>query len=85
MPKQMMVCREKRAIIDEERRLKALLDLEKNKLHTKEDFMAAVHADRQRRDAKEDYARKQRVEYVQENRLFPFLVICDMLYHYFIA
>jgi hypothetical protein len=55
-------CREKRAIIDEERRLKALLDLEKNKLHTKEDFMAAVKADKHRREAKEVHGRKKRLQ-----------------------
>jgi hypothetical protein len=53
--------REKRAIIDEERRLKALLDLEKNKLHTKEDHLAAVKAERHRRDVKERHARDQRL------------------------
>lgn len=53
--------REKRAIIEEERRLRALLDLEKSKLHTKEDFLAAVKADRHRRESKELFARKQRI------------------------
>jgi len=40
--------REKRAIVDEERRLKALLDLEKNHLKDKIDMQAAVRAERQR-------------------------------------
>ena len=48
--------------MDEERRLKALLDLEKNKLHTKEDYMAAVKADKNRRYAKEFYERKERLK-----------------------
>jgi len=53
--------REKRAIIEEERRLRALLDLEKSRLHTKEDFLAAVKADRRRRESKELYARQERI------------------------
>ncbi len=40
--------REKRAIVEEERRLKALLDLEKTNSHGKLDRMAAIRAEKLR-------------------------------------
>ncbi|TMW69025.1 hypothetical protein Poli38472_001181 [Pythium oligandrum] len=52
--------REKRAIIDEERRLKALMDLEKTNSHRKMDLIAAKNAEKKRRQEKEEYRRKQR-------------------------
>lgn len=52
--------REKRAIIDEEKRLKALLDLEKTNSHRKLDLLAARNAEKKRRQEKEEYRRKQR-------------------------
>ncbi|TYZ69470.1 hypothetical protein PybrP1_001892 [[Pythium] brassicae (nom. inval.)] len=52
--------REKRAIIDEEKRLKALLDLEKTNSHRKLDLLAARNAEKRRRQEKDDFRRKQR-------------------------
>ncbi|DAZ98534.1 TPA: hypothetical protein N0F65_007033 [Lagenidium giganteum] len=52
--------REKRAIIDEERRLKALMDLEKTNSHRKLDLIAARNAEKKRRQEKEEFRRKQR-------------------------
>ncbi|CEG49666.1 uncharacterized protein PHALS_07418 [Plasmopara halstedii] len=52
--------REKRAIIDEEKRLKALLDLEKTNSHRKLDLLVARRAEKHRRQEKEDYRRRQR-------------------------
>ncbi|RLN49090.1 hypothetical protein BBJ28_00021696 [Nothophytophthora sp. Chile5] len=54
--------REKRAIIDEERRLKALLDLEKTNSHRKMDLLAARNAEKRRRQEKEEFRRRQRQE-----------------------
>ncbi|KAE8896469.1 hypothetical protein PF005_g1584 [Phytophthora fragariae] len=58
--------REKRAIIDEEKRLKALLDLEKTNSHRKMDLLAARNAEKRRRQEKEQYRRRQRQEELQE-------------------
>lgn len=43
--------KEKKAIIEEEKRLKALLDIEKSKLRTKDDVIEAQRADKHRREA----------------------------------
>ncbi|GMI60075.1 hypothetical protein ScalyP_jg244 [Parmales sp. scaly parma] len=48
---------EKRIIMTEERRLKALLDIEKTKAHRKEDRMAAARAERQRKAARSEFKR----------------------------
>lgn len=53
--------REKRAIAEEERRLKALLDLEKTNGHGKADRMAAVRAEKMRHSTKAGYKRQQNV------------------------
>ncbi|KUF78092.1 hypothetical protein AM587_10002881 [Phytophthora nicotianae] len=58
--------REKRAIIDEEKRLKALLDLEKTNSHRKTDLLAARNAEKRRRQEKEEYRRRQRQQELQE-------------------
>ncbi|KAG7386610.1 hypothetical protein PHYPSEUDO_015518 [Phytophthora pseudosyringae] len=58
--------REKRAIIDEEKRLKALLDLEKTNSHRKLDLLAARNAEKRRRQEKEEYRRHQRQQELQE-------------------
>mmetsp|Transcript_8891 Transcript_8891/g.15111 ORF Transcript_8891/g.15111 Transcript_8891/m.15111 type:complete len:219 (+) Transcript_8891:92-748(+) len=50
---------EKRAIMEEEARLKALLSLEKVKTHGKTDRLAAERAQRQRRAAKGVYRRQE--------------------------
>ena len=49
--------REKRAILDEEQRLKALLALEKSKKSGKESRMAAERAQKQRQQAKLEHRR----------------------------
>lgn len=51
--------REKRAIIEEEQRLKALLTLEKANQNAKQDRIAAERAERQRAQAKLAYRREQ--------------------------
>lgn len=58
--------REKRAIIDEEKRLKALLDLEKTNSHRKMDLLAARNAEKRRRQEKEEYRRRLRQQELQE-------------------
>lgn len=50
--------REKRAIQEEEKRLKALLDIEKTKAHRKQDLLAAQLAERHRKATKSEYRRK---------------------------
>jgi hypothetical protein len=49
--------REKRAIIEEERRIKALMDLEKASAHRKEQVLAVHRAERARHQAIADYRR----------------------------
>ena len=51
--------REKRAIMEEEQRLRALLSLEKVTVDGKSDRLAAVRATRQRAEAKSNYRRSQ--------------------------
>lgn len=51
--------REKRAIMEEEKRLRALLALEKASAVQKEDRLAAKRAEQQRRDARNAYRREQ--------------------------
>ena len=60
--------REKRAIVDEERRLKALLDLEKTQTRSKVDMQAAERAERQRTVAKNDLRRQKNVTHLQKQR-----------------
>ena len=57
--------REKRAIIDEERRLKALMDLEKTNSHRKMDLIAARNAEKKRRQEKDDFRRRQRQQEIE--------------------
>ena len=61
--------REKRAIVDEERRLKALLDLEKTQTRSKVDMQAAERAERQRTVAKNDLRRQKNIDRLQNKRL----------------
>jgi hypothetical protein len=75
---------EKRAILQEEQRLKAMLELEKAKLHRKADMQAAVRAERQRSRAKKEYRRdkysalqKQRLETVRQQNMFAQGLITD--------
>ena len=51
--------REKRAILEEERRLKALLDIEKTQANRKMQVLAAHRAEKQRHAAKGEYRRRQ--------------------------
>eukprot|EP00940_MAST-03C_sp_MAST-3C-sp2_P001774 g1774.t1 len=50
---------EKRAIMMEEMRIKALLDLEKTKLRRKQDLLAAQRAERKRHEAKIEHRRQK--------------------------
>jgi len=58
--------REKRAIIEEEKRLKALMDLEKTNSHRKMDLIAAKNAEKRRRQEKEEFRRRQRQQEIDE-------------------
>lgn len=58
--------REKRAIMDEEKRLKALLDLEKTNAHRKLDLLAARNAEKKRRQEKDEHRRLQRQRELEE-------------------
>lgn len=60
--------REKRAIVEEEKRLKALLDLEKIQSSRKVDLLAAERAERQRKAAKNELRRRRNLEAIQKNR-----------------
>lgn len=60
--------REKRIIMEEERRLKALLDIEKTNSHAKSDKMAAARAERQRKLAKEEYRRSANIDMLEDHR-----------------
>lgn len=50
---------EKRAIALEEKRLKALIDLERAKAHKKADMQAAIRAEKSRQAEKRKYEREQ--------------------------
>ncbi|CAK4612268.1 hypothetical protein LEN26_008139 [Aphanomyces euteiches] len=58
--------REKRVIIEEEKRLKALLDLEKTNSHKKMDMLAAQNAEKRRKQEKIEYRMKQRKDQLHE-------------------
>mmetsp|Transcript_5207 Transcript_5207/g.16422 ORF Transcript_5207/g.16422 Transcript_5207/m.16422 type:complete len:201 (-) Transcript_5207:402-1004(-) len=60
--------REKRAIVDEERRLKALLDLEKTQTRSKVDMLAAERAERQRGTAIKSLRRRGNVDRLRKER-----------------
>ena len=60
--------REKRLIADEEKRLKALLIMEKANAHTKADLMAAQRAERQRKQVQAQYRRARLREETQMRR-----------------
>ena len=60
--------REKRAIIEEERRLKALLDLEKTNGHGKQDHLAAQRAEKMRHQTKKDYRRSENIAAIEDMR-----------------
>lgn len=59
--------REKRAIIEEERCLKALMDIEKSSGHRKAQMLAALRAEKQRHAAKADYRRKRFTEALERH------------------
>lgn len=60
--------REKRAIVEEERRLKALLDLEKVQTRAKVDMQAAERAERQRKAAKSELRRQRNIDSLAKSR-----------------
>lgn len=59
--------REKRQILEEEKRLKALLEIEKVNGHRKQDRLAAERAERQRRATKLEYRRLRNKELLDEH------------------
>lgn len=59
--------REKRAIIEEERCLKALVDIEKSSGHRKAQMLAALRAEKQRHAAKADHRRKRFTESLERH------------------
>eukprot|EP00903_Cladosiphon_okamuranus_P010065 g9539.t1 len=59
--------REKRAIIEEERCLKALMDIEKSSGHRKAQMLAALRAEKQRHAAKADYRRRRFTEALEDH------------------
>uniref|UniRef100_A0A7S2SUX2 Uncharacterized protein n=1 Tax=Rhizochromulina marina TaxID=1034831 RepID=A0A7S2SUX2_9STRA len=61
--------REKRAIVEEERRLKALLDLEKTKKQRKADRIAARRAEKMRHETKKEYRRQENLEALEDIRV----------------
>mmetsp|Transcript_25758 Transcript_25758/g.38049 ORF Transcript_25758/g.38049 Transcript_25758/m.38049 type:complete len:221 (+) Transcript_25758:140-802(+) len=58
--------REKRKILEEERRLKALIEIEKTNAHRKEDRLAAERAERRRKTAKSDFQRVYNKDLLEE-------------------
>jgi len=60
--------REKRAIQEEEKRLKALLDIEKTNSHAKADLLVAQRAERQRKAAQADYRRRENLDMLRSHR-----------------
>lgn len=57
---------EKRLIMEEERRLKALIEVEKTKLNTKEDLAAAMRAEKQRKEMQREFRRQKRMQFEKE-------------------
>ena len=70
---------EKRMIAMEERRLKALLDLERAKTKNKQDLMAAHRAEKQRKHIQHEFRRKKREAYELEFRRQQKLLLRDKL------
>lgn len=67
--------REKRQILREEKRLKALLEIEKVNSHLKQDRLAAERAEKQRKATKVEYRRLQNKELLDD----AYLMKCEML------
>lgn len=57
---------EKRKILDEEKRLRALIEIEKTNAHRKDDRQAAVLAEKRRREAKVERRRAANLETLAE-------------------
>jgi hypothetical protein len=70
---------EKRAIMVEEKRLKALLDIERAKLRRKQDLMAAQRAERQRHQAKLEHRRALHNQTVEERHARERAMLMDKL------
>jgi len=71
--------REKRAIQMEEKRLKALLDLEKTNAHRKQDLLAAQRAERQRKQAVKDHHRKARLDEMADKESMHAMLLREKL------
>ncbi|GBG32051.1 Hypothetical Protein FCC1311_082762 [Hondaea fermentalgiana] len=59
---------EKRLIMEEERRLKALIEVEKTNLNRKQDLMAAMRAEKQRKHMQQEFRRQKRMQFEKEMR-----------------
>lgn len=59
--------REKRAILEEERCLKALVDIEKSSGHRKAQMLAALRAEKQRHATKAEFRRKVFTEALEDH------------------
>lgn len=59
---------EKRLIMEEERRLKALIEVEKTNLNRKQDLMAAMRAEKQRKQMQQEFRRQKRMQFEKEMR-----------------
>ena len=57
---------EKRLIIEEERRLKALIEVEKTNLNRKQDLMAATRAEKERKQMQLEFRRTKRMQFEKE-------------------
>lgn len=57
---------EKRLIIEEERRLKALIEVEKTNLNRKQDLMAATRAEKERKQMQFEFRRNKRMQFEKE-------------------
>ena len=66
---------EKRAIIMEERRLKALLDLERANLRRKQDLLAAQRAERKRHQAKIEHRRQKYTQQMEAREKEKMLIL----------
>ena len=66
---------EKRAILMEERRLKALLDLERANLRRKQDLLAAQRAERKRHQAKIEHRRQKYTQQMEAREREKMLIL----------
>ncbi len=70
---------ERRNILAEEKRLKALLDIAKAKTKRKQDLMVAKRAEKERRDAAGKYRRAQRLALLESAAKEERALLCQKL------